>query len=186
MSFNYDKLSERQKNFYKIYNEFPFLLPRDSKGNIRTDFDCTNLQLEIPPGWYKLFLQMCHDIKLILVEENLLDKFYFLQVKEKFNKLCCYTQNSSVKIDQIISKYEHMAQYVCVVCGRPATYETHSYIASFCDYCWKDRVRHDIGEWITFKPYFIINSETEGVHCDEKHISFQDEWNRYLSKETLL
>jgi hypothetical protein len=34
--------------------------------------------------------------------------------------------------------------------------------------------------------YFIINSETEGVHCDEKHISFQDEWNRYLSKETLL
>ena len=120
------------------------------------------------------------------VEENLLDKFYFLQVKEKFNKLCCYTQNSSVKIDQIISKYEHMAQYVCVVCGRPATYETRSYIASFCDYCWKDQARHDLGEWIKFKPYFTINSETEGVHCDEKHISFQDEWNQYLSKEALL
>ena len=80
----------------------------------------------------------------------------------------------------ILAKYSQIAPYVCIHCGKPATYETTGYIASFCDSCWKDWARHEKVEPIKFKSYFVINSETEGVHCDEKRISFKAEWDRYL------
>lgn len=157
--------------------KYPFLRHRNLDGSIDTESDFPMIGLEIPNGWYELFFQMCDDIKPLVSED-----FYFLQVKEKYNRLVCYPANSNPIVDMILAKYSHIASYVCIHCGKPATYETRDYIASFCDSCWKDWSRHDIGEWIKFKPYFTINSETEGVHCDEKCISFKEEWERYLEK----
>lgn len=177
----YNDMSEKQKKIYNICMEYPFLFPRDIDGTIDEDFEYEYLGLEIPSGWYKLFLQMCSDIKPILKKENLMDGFYFIQVKEKYNRLTCYyTNNTPLAVKEIITKYEHMARYICSHCGKPATYETDDYILSFCDDCWKDYVRHLSVKQIEFKPYFTVNTATEGVHFDEKLISFEDEWNRYL------
>ena len=176
----YNDLSENQKEIYNICKEYPFLIPRDIDGSIDEDFDYTYLGLEIPDGWNKLFLQLCSDIKPLLEQEGLLDKFYFIQVKEKFNLLRCYSNGvSSKEIEDIINKYEHMAYYVCTICGKPATCETTGYWASFCDDCWKDHFRHEHIEWIEFKPYYKLSGFSKGEHY-EKTISFEEEWNRYL------
>lgn len=178
----YEDMSEKQKKIYNICMEYPFLIPRDINGNRDEDFEYEYLSLEIPDGWRKLFLQMCRDIKPFLVREGLLDDFYFIQVKEKYNFMRCYYTKTPWEVDQITSKYEHMAHYICTVCGRPATCETQDYLASFCDDCWKDYMRHEHIEWIEFKPYFKVSTLTEGTHFDEKIISFKDEWDRYIKE----
>ena len=176
----YEDMTDEQKKIYHICMEYPFLIPRDIEGNIDEDFEYEYLGLEIPDGWMKLFLQMCADIKPILEEEGLINKFYFIQVKEKYNFMSCYYTKVPWNIEQIINKYEHMAHYVCTVCGRPATCETTGYFLSFCDDCWKDYMRHASVQEIEFKPYFKSGALINGVHYDERFVLFSEEWNRYL------
>lgn len=171
-----DWIKERQLNEKRWVEKYPFLRARDIDGSIDTDSAFPMIGLEIPNGWYRLFFQMCEDIKPLVSED-----FYFIQVKEKYNRLVCYPVNSNTKVDMILAKYYQIAPYVCIHCGRPATYETKDYIASFCEDCWKGWMRHKRVDLLKFKPYFIINSETENVHYDEKHISFKDEWDKYLN-----
>ena len=103
-------------------------------------------------------------------------------MKEKFNRLEVYNQGvpeAASVVQDIIDKYSMMAGYVCCVCGKPATYETHGYIASYCDDCWKDCARHDKGEWIKFKPEYTVRRFSQEGTVTET-ISFEDEWNRYV------
>lgn len=176
-----DWYQEKATEEKELVTKYPFLHVRDLDGNINTKTDFPMVGLEIPNGWYNLFYQMCDDIKDLAP-----DDFYFVQVKEKYNLMRCYAANSTQEIDDIIAKYEHIASYVCTICGKPATYKTSGCIASFCNDCWKDHMRHQNGEFIKFQPYFIVNSATEDTHFDEKKISFEDEWNRYIKNYIIL
>lgn len=176
-----DKIEEEKE----IVAKYPFLRLRDIDGTVDTECKFPMMCLEIPDGWYKLFFQMCDDIKPILEEEGLLEDFYFIQVKEKYNRLRCYSNGkASYKVEDIIGKYEEMAYYICTNCGKPATVETQSYFASFCDDCWKGIFKNEKVEQIQFKNYFIVNTFTAGTHCDEKYISFKDEWERYINEKS--
>ena len=165
-----EKLTEEKE----LIARYPFLQARNLDGSIDTDVDFPMIGLEIPNGWYKLFYQLCDDIKDLVLED-----FYFLQVKEKYNFMRCYAANSNSEVDAIISKYENMAPYICTVCGKPATFESSTYIASFCDNFWKDFARHEKGNWITFKPCFNTQLFSNGEHIKET-VSFEEEWNRYI------
>ena len=176
----YADLSEKQKKIYNICMEYPFLIQRDIDGNRDEEFNYEYLDLEIPTGWKRLFFQMCADIKPLLEKEGVLDDFYFLQVKEKFNMLRCYSNGvASQEVEDIIAKYEMMAYYVCTNCGKPATYETQGYFASYCGECCKNFIKPPKMKPIEFEPEFKISGFSKGKHY-EKTISFENEWNRYL------
>ena len=98
----YNDLSES----HKICIEYPFLIPRYADGEIDEAYSDEHIPLEIPHGWYKLFFQLCSDIKPILGKEGMLYDFYFIQVKEKYNKLICYYNNAPKEVEDIISKYK--------------------------------------------------------------------------------
>ena len=174
-----------QEKIKKLIERYPFLMPRNVwTDEVDEDYDYSYINgiEEIPQGWEKLFLQLCEDIRQPLIDADYLDKFRFNQIKEKYNRLECYNNGvpeAASVVQEIIDKYSMMASYVCTVCGRPATYETHGYVASYCDDCWKDYVRHDSGEWIKFKPEYKVIGWENGERY-EKTISFEDEWNRYL------
>lgn len=164
-----------------ILKKYPFLRARDKEGNFSTDSDFPLMTLEIPEGWLKLFFQMCDDIKVVLEKYNKLDKFYFLQVKEKFNIFRCFYGCAAPKeIDIIVDKYENMAPYVCTKCGAPAYAKTKDHIASYCMNCWKDSYRHANVEFIKFKDYY---REYNFGMKEEKTISFREEWNRLYREE---
>ncbi len=176
-------LSPEQQRNKELIDRHPFLLPRSVwTDEVDEDYDYSYIfPLEIPRGWYKLFFQLCEDIRQPLIDADYLDKFRLLQVKEKFNRLEVYNQGAPEAVQDIIDKYSMMAGYVCTVCGKPATYETHGYIASYCDDCWKDYAKHDKGEWIKFKPEYIVRRfNKNGSGLISETISFEDEWNRYL------
>ena len=62
---------------------------------------------------------------------------------DEYNRLVCYPSQSIKEVDDILAKYEMIAKYICVYCGRPAEYITKGYIASLCEDCWKDKHRHE-------------------------------------------
>ena len=155
-----DKIQEEKL----IVEKYPFLHIRDIDGHIDIESKFPMISLEIPDGWNKLFFQMCSDIKPILEREGLIDDFYFIQVKEKYNRLICYYNNAPKEVEDIISKYETMAQYVCVNCGKPAVFETTGYIASYCDDC--------INQYNRNYNYHYLKTNAG--------ILFADEWERYV------
>lgn len=171
----------KQEEVRKLVERYPYLLPRNIwTGEVPDDYDYTYITcLEIPKGWYRLFLQMCEDIRQPLIDAGYFDKFRFRQIKEKYNRLECYNFGAPKEVQDIIDKYSVMAGYVCVQCGRPATCETQGYIASFCDDCWKDYVRHEHVEWIKFKPWFEVTGFSNGER-HKKKVYFEREWDRYL------
>lgn len=136
---------------------------------------------DIPQGWKKLFLQMCEDIRQPLIDADYLDKFRFSQVKEKYGSLRAYTFGHPESVDKILMKYEHISQYVCNVCGRPAAYETSGYILPWCIDCWKDKVRHENGEFIEWSPILTIERFTKENGRQEEKIDCSDEWDRLFS-----
>jgi len=176
------KLTEEQKRNKQLVERYPFLLPR----NVWTDKIPENYDYhyirgigELPEGWEKLFLQMCEDIRQPLIDADYLDKFRFTQIKEKYNRMECYNNGAPEKVHKILDKYSMMAGYICTVCGKPATFETEGYIASYCDECFKDKARHYPGEWIKFNPSYIVHGYANGKSY-RKIISFKREWNRYI------
>lgn len=172
-----------QTEIKHLVEKYPYLIPRNVwTGKIPEDYDYTYIVgTEIPRGWRQLFLQMCEDIRQPLVDADYLDKFRFTQIKEKYNSLRCYHCGAPEEVCNIIDKYEVMAGYICTNCGRPASYETQDYIASYCDDCWKDIARHEVSEPIEFKPSYKVTGFAKGGHYD-RTISFEDEWNRYVER----
>ena len=89
-----DWKADRIEEEKQIVEKYPFLRARDIDGTIDTEAEFPMMDLEIPNGWYDLFYQMCDDIKPLVS-----DDFYFLQVKEKYNRLVCYS-NGSPEIEE--------------------------------------------------------------------------------------
>jgi hypothetical protein len=161
---------------------------RDIIGEIDTKAKFPMMYPEIPDGWADLFAQFCEDLKKVLIEEGLLDTFYFIQIKEKYNRLICYPGGRPItdKISQVLRKYEFMSQYVCTECGKPASKITDGYWASICDDCWKDKYRQNKVIDIKFESDFQINTFGRKTGTVEVVINISDEWNRYLRRIEVL
>lgn len=181
-NIDYNNLTEGQQKVYSICQEYPFLIPRDWEGNIDQDYNYSYISLGIPKGWSKLFFQMCADLKEVLIEEDCLETFYFVDIKEKYNQLRCYPGHFTTdKILQVLHKYEYLSQFVCTQCGKPAAKEiTQGYIESLCDPCWKSQCRRYAFRDIEFDTQFKIMSFGRSTGTITIVIDVSDEWNRYL------
>ena len=133
-----DKIQEEKL----IVEKYPFLQIRDIDGTVDVESKYPMIPLEIPNGWYNLFFQLCDDIKPILEKEGVLNDYYFIQVKEKYNLLRCYPSKSIKEVDEILAEYENAARYICCECGASAVYEAQDYLASYCENHWKDKAIH--------------------------------------------
>jgi hypothetical protein len=175
-----DRKVDRIKEEKQILEKYPFLAERTLDGEIDTEAEFPMTCLEIPNGWYRLFYQMCDDIKPILEREGLMDKFYFIQVKEKFNQLRCYANIDVPEIDEVIAKYEFLATNVCVRCGAPAEYETTGYIASICGDCRNGYFQAQKCNDLEIQTSYIDSFFQTGNTLIDVEVSFKEEWERYL------
>ena len=173
-------MTEGQQKVYNICQNYPFLIPRDWEGNIDTEYDYSYISLGIPQGWAKLFFQMCDDLKAVLEKEGVINNFYFLDVKEKYNELTCFCSHSSPEVDNVLRKYRYISRFICVQCGKPAVYETSKgYIESFCEDCWKNVRQHRSVNQLEFVNTFEMIQFSKGQH-NSRVVDVFNEWNRYL------
>lgn len=159
---------------------YPFLLPRNVfTDKLDNDYDYSYTWADdAPEGWRALFVQCCEDLRRQLVEDNQLQTFRFCQIKEKYGTLRMYNYGCSREAQLILDKYEWLSQFVCIVCGKPATVETEGWISPFCDSC-AAKYAHTCP--ITFNPVYKRVSWTDGI-CTEESIDCSAEWERYIQK----
>lgn len=123
----------------RLIKRYPFLAIRDWRTDKPIDYEFTYLD-DIPSGWRKAFgIQMCEEIREILIKGNYLNNYRVAQVKEKFGALRWYDEGASDSIyrelQDIINKYEEISARTCIWCGRPATKISLGWISPWCDNC---------------------------------------------------
>ena len=100
-------------------------------------------EVEVPDGWRKAFCpQMWDELKAILEKADYVDKFRFIQIKEKYGQLRLYWQGAPNEIYEEVSaweeKYLQLSEKVCIHCGKPAKYMSLGWISPWCEDCVKE------------------------------------------------
>lgn len=127
-----------------LIKEYPFLLPRNRwTGKVTEDYDYSWTELDaMPDGWRKAFgIKMCKEIKEAL--GDYIDKYRIMQIKEKYGGLRWYDSGAPRGVYDIISKYEKLSNYICILCGAPATKVSLGWISPFCDDCVVNNQRYE-------------------------------------------
>lgn len=129
------KLITKIKNFF-LCLKYPFLkIYRVFNGKF-SGYSYTWLE-HIEPGWKKAFgKQLCKDLKIALKKDNLLKKFRFLQIKEKWGELCLYNSGTGKESNKVIDYYEDISKAYCIYCGKPVRYMSRKgWITYLCKDC---------------------------------------------------
>ena len=123
--------------------------PGDPETKVEYDWEFTELD-SMPTGWRKAFgEQMCEEIRQALIEDDDLDRWRIVQLKEKYGSLRLYDNGykPGSRVPEIIDKYSRMSERICVRCGKPATRITTGWICPYCDECCLDGRSVPIDEW---------------------------------------
>lgn len=179
-----DKLTVEQRK--ELIKKYPYLMPMNPfTHKVIKDYDYSFIVGEhsLPGGWIQLFLQCCEDLYEPLKKAEYLDKFRFLDVKEKYGSMRFATCRVSDEVFEVLEKYEFLSQQVCCICGEPATVITNGWI---CPYC----TEHIKDSYEVVEDADIIEIQTKysrrtwsAEHGDSiKEIDCTDEWNRYLER----
>lgn len=168
-----------------LIEEYPYLLPRNVfTDEVHKDYDYTyiNGEYNLPDGWFELFLQCCEDIREPLIKANLLDKFRFTQIKEKFGSMRLYNSGATKEVQDILYKYEFLSEQVCSVCGKPAKVLTSGYICPYCEEHVRGSMENvDTTELIDIKTSYVKESWSDEGTIKET-VDCSDEWERYLKR----
>ena len=125
----------------QLIEKYPFLLPKNVfTEELPTDYDYSFTWLDLMPEPCKKNFgeQMCEEIKIVLNEEGLLEKFRIFDIKEKYGTLHLYSNFTTDKLDEVIRKYENRSMMICVHCGKPTKWVSKGYILFLCDECKTD------------------------------------------------
>ena len=125
--------------------KYPFLVPRNNNEEMDANFDYSYTILdELPSGWRELVLQMCEEIKKVLIEKypDLLTKYYVVQAKEKYGALRWYANIYVEELEEIATKYAILSQYVCIRCGKATTIVSKD-IKFLCNKCYERMTKID-------------------------------------------
>ena len=120
-----------QDNNIAIVNEYPFL---------KIDNECYFTWLDgLEVGWRKHFgAHLCRELKEALIKDDCLNKFEFLDIKEKYGELRLYAWGYGDNTRNVLAKYEELSKYICGHCGNPARYITGGWIYPLCERCIKE------------------------------------------------
>lgn len=86
-----------------LVDDFPFLLPRNRwTGKVPDDYDYSYTELDaMPEGWRTAFgLQMCKELKEILVGAGALETYRIMDIKEKYGSLHWYDNGYPASADK--------------------------------------------------------------------------------------
>ena len=137
-----EKIKERNKELCKRY---PFLIPKDWEGKVPKDFDYSYTEWDaLEDGWHEAFGDMLlEELRESLVKTNDLKTFRIEQIKEKWGALRLYYHGGNDEVDNIIDKYSHLSENICMICGKPDVYMTNKgWIFPCCKECWESNKRN--------------------------------------------
>ncbi len=144
-----EKTEECIKENKRLMKEYPFLIPRKRETGEILDGDNYSYTIldPMPKGWKKAFGEdICREIKQFLIEEELLEGYWAIQIKEKFGSLRWYDNDCMRhdKLKQIKRKYVERSEHTCVMCGAEGTMRDNlRWVSPFCDECYEELIEWD-------------------------------------------
>lgn len=164
----------------QLVEKFPWLRPFDFFGNEIENYDYSFTILdEIPEGWKIAFGELlAEDIQKVLDEQNI-DDFKVLQIKEKYGELRLYHNSAPKEIDKIIHAYSTASANICFHCGKPDVTQSKGYwIWTCCTQCfnklpmaqhrkYEDEFGDNEYEPMQDEYYYSMFSEKGTIHCSE-------------------
>lgn len=169
---------QRRKN-KELCERYPFLIPR----NVWTDEICwvnkkydNTLADDFPRGWWKAFgLMMCEELREELISQNYLDKFRVFDIKEKYGALKFYYGSAPFSVDNIeniIDKYSHLSENICIKCGKPDVPMINTgWYSPYCYDCFRNMIKY-------MEHYYYIKHIDNYVVETEDEI--KDKYNKYI------
>ena len=133
------KKKQTKMKYKRICKRYPFLIIRNWKTDEPIEYPYTYLD-DMPYGWKRAFgIQMCEEIRKVLIKGNYLYDYRIAQIKEKFGTLRWYDEGAPdsiyKEIQDIIYKYEEISAHTCITCGKSAIKISTGWISPFCDKC---------------------------------------------------
>lgn len=137
------ELRNKRNRNKKLIQKYPWLRVVDyrcwSHSNdpiFFTDPIYISLWEDIPDGWIKTFgYMMCNEIEKTLEKDNIQNKVYIEQAKEKYGQLRIYMVGSH-EVQEIIDIYSAISEHVCCRCGKPhVPMMNFSWISPYCSKC---------------------------------------------------
>ena len=113
------------------------------------------------PGWVKAFCpQIWDELKEILAKANYVDKFRFVQIKEKWGQLRLYWQGAPNKIwDEVnawTEKYLELSENICIDCGvNKATHLSLGWVSYVCKDCALKRDEEQLKKYNRGHEHFV-------------------------------
>lgn len=85
---------------------------------------------------------MCEDLRKILINKRYLSKYKITDMKEKYGSLSIHDNGHFEEMDDIITKYEVLSEYICCDCGKPdvSLVNCLGYIQPLCRNCLEKRI----------------------------------------------
>ena len=131
------KENDRDTNRFLV-ERYPWLCPRRTEdGSIANDYDYTWTELySVPYGWVGMVLDLCENIREVLLMYNIPLKYYLLlEVKEKYGGLRWYDTIMGFdpmpdEIGDLVIEAESGSYNLCILCGEPK--QTSGYYCAEC------------------------------------------------------
>ena len=125
----------------ELIEHYPFLKTRDIFTNEPfPEWEYFTMLDDMPDGWRKSFgVDMCEEVKEILIKEGKLEEYQVRQIKEKFGELRWYGNYISPELSKVLNKYTKLSRMTCMICGEKAKYINTPWIYPVCDRCSEKR-----------------------------------------------
>ncbi len=153
----------------RLIRRYPFLQIMGWNPSEPSDFNSTLLDC-MPVGWRKtLGIPLCEELReeILRIDPSLLKKYKVSQVKEKYGTLRWYADSYSVQMDDILTKYEDISQYTCVVCGKiNVPIFDDGWISPFCIECYKSHRERIWGNNLTDEKIESLITEEPNLTRD--------------------
>lgn len=156
-----------EENTRKILEKFPEFFTNID--NIKVSLMAFGF--ECGDGWFDLIYNLCADIKEWYMENEgrVPERFYLIQVKEKFGGLRFYTSGAPREVRSLIEKAEAESMRTCEVCGKHVKDSDSK------------RFYRDKLPWIR-----TLCDECLEEHLEERNLKYQDyisEWQKKRDAE---
>lgn len=166
------KKKRKQAYYRKLLKKYPWLYPRHVwTGKKMKDYDYTFTELDcLPRGWVIAFGDMfLEELDAVLRKYNMVDTYLIEQVKEKYASMRWYDNGLPTEGHDVVRKYEHLSENICIACGRPdVPIVGGGWISPECYDCFRKRLKDHKPELSEdeIRAKYEELSEGEAKMCD--------------------
>ncbi len=175
----------------KLVKRYPWMTPTDWHGNKIKGY-CFTMYDDVPRGWKRAFGKiMLEDYREVLIRNNYLKEFQWVQVKEKYGTLRLYSNAAPMEVLNLESKYDYISGYFCISCGRiNSPVLTEGWIEPLCEDCYNKRIakkkiwheKNCNGSAFQYRPYDDLKKDHQRIEMVATYKCYSSEQGDYEEK----